>query len=67
MLAFIDGFPTLVEWCQVPAGAAQANYPEPTALSIKCEPASDRKVRDGFITAQIGFAEDAMAVHGGNS
>src|SRR5205085_6545244 len=62
-LGFVDRFPPLLEWGEVPATAPRADYPQPTFLWIERQASTDGKRRKEVIGAEVRGAKEAGGIH----
>ena len=57
-LAFLDRFPPLFQWSEIPALAGAAHHPQSTFRGIEGEPSSYREVLDEFVASEIAVAKE---------
>src|SRR4029077_15941881 len=62
-LEFVDRFPAFLERREIPASAASANHPEPSACWVVREPMANGERRDLVVFPERGVAEETGRVH----
>lgn len=62
-VALLDRFPAVLDRREIPADAPATDDPEAAVRCIEGEPATDGKMLDRFVLAEVGVAENASRVH----